>query len=401
MTKQYFCLIVCCFASFCAASDFSASDFAFQDLLPDSLQMHGFLTQGIFHSSDNNMYGKSDDGLSPGLTEIGLNLSYRPMDRLTVAAQGLYRRAGDVDPGSFRLDYGLVDLSILDIDDLRVGLRGGRVKIPYGLYNETRDVSFTHPGVLLAQGIYFDRSRSLFVSMDGGALYFDHTDEWGDLSYKLVFGMPQTDKEIMIAVLGPFSQGELDGKPGFATQLNYEMMGGRYVFAVSYVDLELQYDPVKDDSIGAGYLSFRPLVFSAQFNGEKFGLTGEYLYQWNRFSGFGRSFPDKESVTQSWYVESTYRFIPQLQGAIRHNVLYLDNNDKQGDRVERLGVPDHVIYAKDWMVSLRWDVTYYWMLRAEYHRIEGTAWIPSADNPDPNSTQKYWDLYGLQLSYRF
>ncbi|MBS3953256.1 MAG: hypothetical protein KGZ88_09930 [Methylomicrobium sp.] len=363
--------------------------------------MHGFLTQAVFHSSDNNIYGQSDDGLSPGLTEIGLNLSYRPIDRLRIAAQGLFRRAGDVDPGSLRLDYGLVDLSLIEFESLRVGLRGGRVKIPYGLYNETRDVSFTHPGILLAQGIYFDRSRSLFMSVDGGAVYFDHTNEWGDLSYKLVFGLPQADNEIMTAVLGPFSQGELNSKPGFATQLNYEMMGGRYVFAVSYVDLELHYGPVQTDSINAGRLSFRPLVVSAQYNGEKFGLTGEYLYQWNRFSGFGQSFPDKASATESWYVESTYRFIPQLQGAIRYNVLYIDTHDKQGSRVGLLGVPDHVAYAKDWMVSMRWDVTPSWMLRAEYHRIEGTAWMPSADNPDPNSTQKYWDLYGLQLSYRF
>jgi hypothetical protein len=179
------------------------------------------------------------------------------------------------------------------------------------------------------------------------------------------------------------------------------MMGGRYVFAVSYVDLELQYGPFQGDSIRAGNLSFRPLLFSAQYIGEKFGLTGEYLNQWNRFSGFGHSFPDKSTATESGYLESTYRFIPQLQGAVRYHVLYIDTHDKQGSWVELLGVPDHVVYAKDWMVRMRWDVTPSWMLRAEYHRIEGTAWIPSADNPDPNGTQKYWDLYGLQLSYRF
>ncbi|MCD2453043.1 hypothetical protein GO003_021925 [Methylicorpusculum oleiharenae] len=220
------------------------------------------------------------------------------------------------------------------------------------------------------------------------------------MSYKLVFGLPQTDKAFMTAMLGPCFQGELNSKPEFATQLNYEMMGGRYVFAVSYVDLDFQYEPVQGDSI-AGYLSFRPLVFSAQSNGEIFVLTGEYLHQWNRFSGFGHSLPDKETATESWYVESTYRFIPQLQGAVPNNVLYLNTHEKQYIRMGCLGAPDHVDYAKGWKVSIRWYVTTSWMLKAEYHRYEGTAGIPSANNPDPDSTHKYSDLTGLHRSYRF
>ena len=104
--------------------------------LTEEVQVHGFLTQGFFHSSDNNVYGQSDDGISPGLTEIGLNINYQPWDRLRFAAQGLYRRAGDVDTGSVRLDYGLADLTLLEHDDGKLGLRAGRVKIPFGLYNE-------------------------------------------------------------------------------------------------------------------------------------------------------------------------------------------------------------------------------------------------------------------------
>lgn len=83
----------------------STSVVAESKLLPDEVQIHGFLTQGFFHSSDNNVYGQSDDGISPGLTEIGLNLSYQPWDRLRFATQGLYRRAGAVDSGSVSLEW--------------------------------------------------------------------------------------------------------------------------------------------------------------------------------------------------------------------------------------------------------------------------------------------------------
>jgi hypothetical protein len=40
-----------------------------------------------------------------------------------------------------------------------------------GLYNETRDVPFTHPGIFLPQVVYFDRVRNLVLSTDGAMLY--------------------------------------------------------------------------------------------------------------------------------------------------------------------------------------------------------------------------------------
>ncbi|MGR9115854.1 MAG: hypothetical protein ACU85E_08815 [Gammaproteobacteria bacterium] len=372
------------------------------DLIPDTLQIHGFLTQGFFHSSDNNVFGQSDDGISPGLTEIGLNLSYQPMDNLTLVTQGLYRRAGDVDRGKVRLDYGLIDLELFRYENGRFGVRGGRIKVPYGLYNETRDVSFTHPGILLPQGIYYDRSRSLYVSSDGGSFYFDHLTDYGNFSFKANVGLPHSDTELLASVLGSNASGNFDAnRPAVAAQLNYEINDGEYIFAVSFVDLELNYRPGAGDRLEAGDVRFRPLLFSAQYNGDKFSLTGEYLHQWNNFSRFGVFFPDRNSETQSWYVEGGYRFLPQWQAFIRYNELYLDKDDKTGVQNTLVGLPAHLGFAKDWMVSLRWDVTASWMLRAEYHRIDGTAWTPAADNPDRSLTSQRWDLYGLQFSYRF
>lgn len=377
---------------------FSGSLGAQDRFLPDELQFHGFLTQAFFHSSDNNLYGQSDDGISPGLTELGVNASYQFMERLSFSAQGLYRRAGDVDRGSVRLDYGLVDLTLLNYENGQMGLRGGRIKVPLGLYNETRDVSFTHPGILLAQGIYFDRSRSLFVSADGGSFYWDHLTEYGDISFKLNYGMPQTDNELLAAIMGQDATGKFDAKPMVSTQLAYELNGGEYIFAVSFVDLELKYRPGANEFfLQPNSIHIRPLVFSAQYNGEKLSLTGEYLHQWNEFKVFG----DVKPVTESWYVEGSYRFLPQLQGTVRYNVLYLDNDDRKGLNNPALGLPSHLAFTKDWMLGLRWDITNSWMVRAEYHRINGTAWTPAADNPDRSQTSQYWDLYGVQLSFRF
>lgn len=46
--------------------------------------------------------------------------------------------------------------------------------------------------------------------------------------------------------------GEFEAKPAMAMQLNYEINGGEYIFAVSYKDLELDYHPLAFDHFLAG-----------------------------------------------------------------------------------------------------------------------------------------------------
>jgi hypothetical protein len=369
-------------------------------LLPEDIQFHGFLTQGLFHSSDNNVFGQSDDGISPGLTEIGVNVNYQPMDNLRFAAQGLYRRAGDVDTGSVRLDFGLADLTLLEYGSGKLGIRGGRIKNPFGLYNETRDVAFTHPTILLPQGIYFDRSRSLLLSADGGSFYAEQRTDYGDFAFKFNFGMPSNDlREIQSVVLATQNaRGKFETKPSIATQLTYELNGGEYIFAVSYMDLEFDYLPATGEDLRKSTTQIQPLMFSAQYNGENFTLTGEYQYRWNTFGNFA---PAGKFVTESWYVEGSYRILTQLQATVRYDTLSIDRDDRKGAGAEFLGFPRHVAFAQDWVFGLRWDITSSWMLRGDYTLVHGTAWLPQADNPVVTRDVQDWDLYGLQLSFKF
>jgi hypothetical protein len=369
--------------------------------LPDEIQVHGFLAQSLFHTSDNNLFGQSDDGVSLGITEIGLNASYKPYERLSFAIQGLYRRAGDIDRGSVRVDYGLADLTLWEHGAGRIGIRAGRTKIPFGLYNETRDVAFTHPTILLPQGIYFDRSRSLLTSADGGSFYLEHRTDYGDFNFKFNYASPLgNNKEIRSTLLGPAAQGEFSAEPAIATQLGYEINGGEYIFAISYMDLKLDYDPQPGESLKAGRSHIRPLIFSAQYNGEKFTLTGEYDYRWNTAKGYG-ALPDKNSVTESWYIEGSYRFLPKWQVTLRYDTIYADVDNRHGEGLDQFGLPSHIAYAQDWMLGLRWDINKSWMVRGEYHRVHGTMWLPQADNPDRLHTVEDWDLFGLQTSFRF
>jgi hypothetical protein len=117
-----------------------------------------------------------------------------------------------------------------------------RIKNPWGLYNETRDVAFTHPTIILPL-TYFERSRTLMLATNGGQLYADYNTSLGNLSFKFNYGWVNADdKNILTAITyDPTASGHLKSKPSFATQLNYEMMGGTYIFALSYADLSMSY----------------------------------------------------------------------------------------------------------------------------------------------------------------
>ena len=322
--------------------------------------------------------------------------------------QGLYRRAGDVDRGSVRLDYALADATLVDYENSLLGIRAGRIKIPFGLYNETRDVAFTHPTILLPQGIYFDRSRSLLLSADGVSVYAEQRTGFGDFKFKFNVGMPSNDldeiKTIVLATSNP--KGQCDTEPSIATQLSYELDGGKYIFAVSYMDLEFDYTPIPGEQAFNGFplekstTQIQPLLFSAQYNGEKFTLTGEYNYRWNTFGNFAK-FGGGKFVTESWYVEGSYRILPKLQATVRFDTISMDKSDREGLTAEFLKYPRHTAFAQDWVFGLRYDITPNWMVRADYMLVHGTAWLPQADNPIPSKTEQDWDLYGMQMSFKF
>jgi hypothetical protein len=246
------------------------------------------------------------------------------------------------------------------------------------------------------------------MSADGGSLYAEQRTDFGDFKFKFNAGMPSNDlDEIKTIVLATnTANGAFSTKPIIATQLSYEYNGGEFIAAVSYLDQEFDYSPLPGEKSFVGVqlhdstTRIQPLLFSAQYNGEKFTLTGEYNYRWNSFGNFAE-FGGGKFVTESWYVEGSYRILPEIQATIRYDTISIDKDDRKGDSAESLGFPNHTAFAQNWVFGLRYDITPSWMVRADYTLAHGTAWLPQADNPNPFKTVQDWDLYALQLSFKF
>ena len=94
-----------------------------------------------------------------------------------------------------------------------------------------------------------------------------------------------------------------------------------------------------------------------------------------------------DSAGESYYFQGVYRFTPEWEGIVRYDAYFADRDDHNGkiwagtDAGRRTGRPAHSRFAKDITVGLRWNITSQFMLRAEYHHVNGTGWLSALDNP--------------------
>jgi hypothetical protein len=393
-----------------------AIDLGFRDF-----QMHGFASQGYTYTSGNNFFGNSQDDGSLEFTELGLNLLGHPWPNLLVAVQGLYRDTGGSDEEDFRLDYANFDLSLPVHDNLTLGIRAGRVKNPFGLYNEARDVIWTRPSVLLPQSIYFDSLalREIELASDGGLLYGRFA--FGDhaLSAELVASDPRANASGAADFIVGFDSlafrgtdhapGSLSGRLLLVGRAGYEWREGLVRLFFTAVDFDHDFESSSPTFPSGNAKVFAPLI-SAQINLEQWSLTGEYLRIDTERSGFTP--PDGrliKNTSESYYLQAQYRFAPGWSAFARYDALFTNIDDHDGSASARLsGLPRDRFFAKDFTFGLRWEFLEDWLVAAEYHNIDGTAWLSPVDNPGINNPAQarevsdgHWDLFTLMFSYRF
>tara|TARA_R110001592_G_scaffold180190_1_gene422370 strand:+ start:599 stop:1819 length:1221 start_codon:yes stop_codon:yes gene_type:complete len=376
------------------------------------IQIHGFATQGLVFTTDNNFYGDSDHG-SADFTELGINANMQISPKMRLAGQLLSRHAGNMDDGSLRLDYAILDINLIASAQGNLGLYLGRIKNPLGLYNETRDIGHTRASVFTQQAIYFDKVRDLTMSADGINLYGEYFLANGTLLLQAGLGYPIPDDNVEQTYLGQNWAGELEAnQPALIGRIMYEHDGGRWIVALSGASLELDFKAGLADSINSGKLEIDYSILSTQFNGEKWQFTAEGAIQKSNFIGLGGAYEDVKPL--GFTLEAKYRFTSKWQAFIRSETFYLDKEDKYGHLANKklqllsdtlyggqLPIqPSYNRYSQAWVVGGRWDINNNLMAAADYHVIKGGAILSGADN-DMYTTTKYWDMFAVSLSYRF
>ncbi len=303
------------------------------------IRVHGFLSQGYLKSTGNNdVFGNSSGNGSFDFREIGANASYRPLPNLQFSGQLLSRSAGEDSKGGIRIDYGFVDYTAISTESMDFGIRLGRTKNPLGFYNDTRDVPFTRPSILLPQSIYFDRTRNLGLASDGVQLYGESRNSWGDLNAQFGVVFPQAgDRSTEFAILQADRPGSITPHLSYIGRLIYEYDGGRVRFALSGAQVNTGYNAAQqnDTYSGLGTFQFTPIIFSAQYNSERWSLTSEYAIRHIERQDFGTvrnviARPDLNVTGESYYFQGIYRFSPNWEGVLRYDAYYADRTDRDG-----------------------------------------------------------------------
>ncbi|WIX32163.1 hypothetical protein QO259_15305 [Salinicola sp. JS01] len=370
--------------------------------MPDTFQVHGFMSQALILTDHNDFFGPSSrDTGSLEYTELGLNASFRPRSNVLVAGQVLARRAGSMQRlDEPELDYGVVDYQFFTDNYANAGIQLGRFKNPLGLYNQTRDVAATRPSILLPQSIYFDRTRKPALSADGAMLYAEEFLNNGSVRFQFGLGSPRLDDQSEVSVLGAENYGDFSGKTSYIGQVRYEHGGGEFVLALTYADVNAEFDS-RGARPGSGDFSFQPWILSFQYNLENWSFTTEYAIRNIRTKGFVSSY-NYDVTGESWYVQLSRRLGSEWQWLLRYDSLVTDIDDRSGKEfAQTSGLPAFTRYAKDWTTGVQWQPYGRFMVSTELHHIQGTGWLPYQDRAELMSQEKYWNLLLFQASYFF
>lgn len=368
-------------------------------------QVHGYAAQGYVLSSDNNFFGESSDG-SFDYYEAGINAAVQVRPNLLFAAQAAIRDAGISDDGTLRLDYALVDYRLLAEATTQAGLRAGKVKNALGFYNETRDVVFTRPSILLP-ATYSDNQnqRSLIFTAPGAQFYGSTVFGQHELSFTGTANaerdVRESDERLLVTLSGiPF---DLRIGDSWNAQILDSFDGGRWQFAYSYFAGQFRLKTAAEIGL-AGRFDVDLNVFSARYNAAQFTLTAEYVLVGNdnTLTFGGAPILQTDVTADSGYLQAEYRFNHQWGAMARMDTFYRDRNDRSGRRFAAAnpGADRRSQVSHDFTVGINWRADEHWGVWGEYHWINGTATLQALENPPPIREQR-WSMLMLMAGYKF
>lgn len=378
--------------------------------LHDGVQLHGFASQGVASSSQNQFNGSLPGSVGVDMRELGLNLSWQAAPDWLVSGQLVSRWAGATDNGTVRVDYAFVDHSLTDTGQRHLGMQLGKVKNPYGFFNMTRDVAHTRAGIMLPQSIYQDQIRDFFLAAPGISLY--GSEERGDslLSWQVSMLHPQVNSQNLTAYIVDRQLGHFNARTSMLAQTLWEQDGGKWRVGLSLGQFDTHFQPAPSDFFGAGSftgagnVTLNTGVLSVEHNREDWSYTAEYASTRQLRRGFNVPFApilDKDTTIEAYYLQTLWRFAPRWQALARYDAIYLDKQDRNGMIfAAATTLPASQRYARDWTMGLRYEPSSNWSLFAEIHHVNGGAWLSKLDNP-PAGLKSNWDMLLLQAAWHF
>jgi hypothetical protein len=340
------------------------------------LQVHGFVSQGALLTSDNNYLARSERG-SLEFTEAGINFTKTLDDRLSLGVQLFARDLGPEGNYSAKFDWLYLDYRWKDW----LGVRAGRVKLPFGLYNDTSDIDAAQPVILLPQAVYPQINRNFLLAQTGVELYgYYSLGSAGALDYHAYFGtlylsLPDTSAIRIDELDVPYIVGGrvLWEAPIEGLRVGASVLNARLDGTITIVG-ESMSSTVMLESRSTNWLS------SVEYLNRGILLAAEY----------GRAFGERTAggmtarqTSERMYGLAGYRWTPWLQTTAYYSLLYPNVDQRSGQ----------VNHQYDAAGSVRFDITAHWIFKLEGHFLRGTAALSSDLNggtPLADLVNQWW-----------
>lgn len=381
------------------------------------IAVHGFVSQGFIATTANNYLAESKRG-SFEFSEVGINFTKNLTDRMRVGVQLFTHDLGPLGNYRTRFDWFYLDYRFWDW----LGVRAGRTKVPFGLYNETSDIDAARVPILLPQSMYPVSNRDFLLAQTGAEVYGNvPLGDAGGLEYRLYGGTVFYDTADATTTAGtnikvPYIYG---GRLMWQTPLEGLQAGG----SIQKLRIDADYmlpaaQLTQLEMAGVLPMGFNgpiglkvPAVLavgSLEYNAHNLQLASEYS-RWRvsvDSSPAILSTPATES--ERFYVMSAYHITPWFTPGLYYSVLFPNAADRSGQKPAAGALPGSPpiargAYQHDVALTMRYDLNPFWLLKVEGHFMHGTAGLTSELNGNLplSSLTKDWGVLLLKTTAYF
>lgn len=389
-----------------AATTASAAELALSEAGPP-VQVHGFVSQGWMKSTGVNYLGSTKRAQGTfEFTEVGINFSVQPTERLRIGTQLFARDLGPMGNYNAKMDWLMLDYRWRDW----FGIRAGRVKLPYGLYNDISDIDAARVPVLLPPSVYSPTNRDFYLAQSGLELYgYVPMGRGGALDYRVYAGTIYVDRPVTPGAPTQFTSIEnpylVGGRVLWETPLDGLRVGGSFqpvrldINAVNTAMLDAMGRPI------AGTYSLKALLWlaSVEYAANDWLVAAEYgrtrvTTSTNDVIALplvpGTMIAEYTRTTEAAYVMLARRIRNWLQPGVYHSITFSDVDHRTDSRAGM---------SLNTALTLRFDINAHWLVKVEGHHVHGTAGLsaPMNDNTPLTALPKDWVVVLIKTTAHF
>ncbi len=308
-----------------------------------------------------------------------------------------------------------------------LGFRAGILKVPFGLYNESRDIDSARIGVMLPQGFYSENIREMTNDLLGISTYGTlDLSTVGTLSYCLLYGGNDADSDGEIAM--SFSTTGLMDEDSITEVRIDDVLAGALTWQTPLegMNLNLNYQTGQLEINGTRTIeypagsgntitpsarvrdnSFSNIALGFEYTWENLVIASEYRaarirYHYTIYSGDTTLYDQQmdEIKPTGWYILASYRFTDWFATEVSYSEYWTDQNDKKGETLNASSVPMGLYgYQNTLSLNARFDINDYWIIKAGVNFNEGFGTGYSFQQDE--ELKKDWTLYQLKTSVSF